>query len=84
MRELSAGNSYIFKVTSSNERGSSSTTCPPVTHEIGNYYNMAIVTVGCGGESHSCMIAIWVQLKCFYIPSDNSDNRAANATHLEL
>ena len=36
VRDLPAGNSYIFKVSSSNDIGNSSTTCPPVTHDVGN------------------------------------------------
>ena len=32
---LAAGNSYVFKVVSSNQVGSSSVTCPPIRHDIG-------------------------------------------------
>lgn len=35
LHQLPAGNSYVFKVTSLNDLGSSSTICPPVDHNIG-------------------------------------------------
>lgn len=36
VQDLPAGNSYTFKITSSNDIGNSSTTCPPVAHSTGD------------------------------------------------
>ena len=40
--ELPAGSSYIFKVTSSNEMGNSSSACPPISHSVGTQLEMIV------------------------------------------
>lgn len=42
VQDLPAGNSYIFSITSSNDKGNSSVTCPPVSHSIGKHWESVI------------------------------------------